>query len=66
MSPDDTACPHLEYRHATPDHDFDGERAYCALGETFVSPMRADICNNRHGFAHETHCEWYRAETERE
>jgi len=53
-------CPHLEYRTESGEHSFDHERPYCELAESFVQPMRADICANRHGLDHERHCEIYR------
>lgn len=51
------ACPYLSYRS---DDQFDHERAYCAVAEEFVQPMRADICNDRYDLAHDTHCEIFR------
>lgn len=56
-------CPYLEYHRTTDDREFETERAFCTAAETFVQPMRADICNNRYGLDHETHCEIYRAAT---
>ena len=50
-------CPYLEYRDSDSDHEFDHERPYCDLSDSFVSPMRADICNDRHDFSHEADCE---------
>ena len=44
-----------------PDLEFDHDRPYCSLNESFVSPMRADICNDRHDFTHEADCEVYRS-----
>jgi hypothetical protein len=55
-------CPYLEYRRSDDEHEFDHERPYCGLQESFVSPMRADVCNDRFEFNHEDHCEVYRAE----
>lgn len=62
------ACPHLEYRRSGGDGlQFDHERAYCGLQEAFVSPMKADICNDRGPFHHSTHCEIHiRYESKRE
>jgi len=54
-------CPFLEYRHADDEYEFDHERPYCAVQEEFVSPMKADICNDRFDFEHETDCEIYKA-----
>ena len=64
-------CPYLEYRRLTRgagasggdddiDVNEDEPRAYCTAAETFVQPMRADICNGRYGLDHETDCEIYR------
>ncbi len=54
-------CPHLEYRREAGDQSFDTERAYCTVAESFVEPMRADICNDRYDLHHAEHCEIYRA-----
>jgi hypothetical protein len=53
-------CPYLRYRSSDEEHEFDHERPFCSLKTGFVSPMRADICNDRHQFSHDTHCELYR------
>jgi hypothetical protein len=53
------ACPYLEYRHEDADHEFDTERAYCTAVESFVQPMRADICNDRYDLDHATDCEYF-------
>lgn len=53
-------CPHLRYRTDDGTHEFDHERPYCAVTDSFVSPMRADVCNDRNDFDHETHCDVYR------
>lgn len=58
-------CPFLEYRDGDDDHDFDHLRPYCAAQESFVSPMRADICKDRHDFDHRTDCDVFRAAVER-
>ncbi|PHQ40496.1 hypothetical protein DJ69_00535 [Halorubrum persicum] len=57
-------CPHLTYREAGDGASFDGEefaepRAFCTVTESFVQPMRADICNARYGLDPETDCEFY-------
>jgi hypothetical protein len=58
-------CPYLSYRQSAGDHEFETERAYCDVVEEFVSPMRADVCNDRHELNHERDCEFYRdAESE--
>lgn len=54
-------CPHLEYRSSDDEHTFDHERPYCTVTGEFVSPMQADICNNRFKFSHHEHCEIYRS-----
>ncbi|WP_254839548.1 hypothetical protein [Natronomonas marina] len=59
------ACPYLRYRASDEEHEFDHERPYCAAMGRFVSPMRADVCNDRHDFSHETHCDVYRRAEER-
>ena len=49
-------CPYLEYRREDGERTFDHERPHCpAVG--FVSPMRADVCNDRYDFHHATHCD---------
>lgn len=53
-------CPYLEYRQRDDAHEFDHERPWCAVQESFVSPMRADICNDRFAFHHGDDCEVYR------
>jgi len=57
-------CPYLEYRTAADEAEFDHERPYCSIQDEFVSPMKADICNDRFDFDHETHCEVFKAHTE--
>ncbi|WP_435346449.1 hypothetical protein [Haloarchaeobius sp. HRN-SO-5] len=52
-------CPYLEYREFDEDGENDHERPYCAIQEEFVSPMKADICNDRFEFHHAEHCEVY-------
>lgn len=56
----DGRCPHLEYRAAGDDREFDVPRAYCTVADEFVQPMRADICNERYGLDPTAHCEIYR------
>lgn len=57
-------CPFLEYRASDDEHTFDHERPYCALVGEFVSPMQADICNDRYEYNHDEHCNWFREEVE--
>lgn len=52
-------CPYLEYRTESADSTFETARAYCMISETFVQPMRADICNDRYDLGHSTDCEIY-------
>lgn len=54
-------CPHLEYRERANGTEFDVARAYCAVTEEFVEPVRADICNDRYDLAHDEHCEIFLA-----
>nr|WP_225917737.1 3-keto-5-aminohexanoate cleavage protein [Halobaculum rubrum] len=61
---DDGMCPHLEYRREGDGRTFDNRRAYCAIAEEFVSPMKADVCNGRFHFHHEEHCDVYREHAE--
>lgn len=56
----DMVCPYLAYESGDETHEFDHERPYCALAGEFVSPMLADVCNDRHDFDHRTHCDRYR------
>ena len=60
------SCPYLEYRNEDGDQAFDHERPYCAIQEAFVSPMQADICNDRFDFYHAEDCAVYRAHVEPE
>lgn len=53
-------CPYLDYRDEASERSFDEPRAYCTAANTFVQPMRADICNDRYDLDHETDCEIYR------
>jgi hypothetical protein len=57
----DGACRHLDYRTAADGRRFDTPRAYCLVADRFVEPMRADVCNARHGLVPAEHCEIYRA-----
>lgn len=57
-------CPFLEYRSEDETKEFDHERPYCTASESFVSPMRADVCNDRYDFEHTSHCEVYREAVE--
>ncbi|KYH25589.1 hypothetical protein HAPAU_22640 [Halalkalicoccus paucihalophilus] len=53
-------CPYLEYRTHDESHEFDHPRAYCGASEAFVSPMQADVCNDRDRFDHASYCSVYR------
>ena len=50
-------CPYLDYRDGDGERSFDAPRPYCEAAESFVQPMRADICNLRYGLDPATHCE---------
>lgn len=52
-------CPYLEYREEGDSQSFDHERPYCTVTESFVQPMRADICAGRYDLDHGTDCEIY-------
>ncbi|XVH33592.1 hypothetical protein ACNS7O_18240 (plasmid) [Haloferacaceae archaeon DSL9] len=54
------SCPYLDYRRNNDEHSFDHERPYCTVTENFVSPMKADLCNDRFDFHHSDHCEVYK------
>ena len=57
-------CPRLEYRSADDTHEFDHERPYCTAAGAFVSPMKADVCNDRFEFHHAQDCEVYKSAVE--
>ncbi|MFC3477633.1 hypothetical protein [Halobacterium litoreum] len=59
-------CPHLSYRREAGDQSFEEARAYCALADQFVQPMRADVCNDRYDLHHAEHCEIFREHAEGE
>ena len=52
-------CPHLEYREESEEMSFDAARAFCTVTESFVQPMRADVCTARYDLDPETDCEFY-------
>ncbi|WP_224449357.1 hypothetical protein [Haloprofundus salilacus] len=54
-------CPYLDYRRETGGRSFEAARPYCTAAETFVQPMRADICVGRYGLDHAADCEIYLA-----
>lgn len=54
------SCPYLDYRASDDEHEFDHERPYCVAAGEFVSPMRADVCNDRHQFDHTADCDIFR------
>jgi len=54
-------CPFLDYRRESEDRAFETPRAYCTAAETFVQPMRADVCNDRYDLVHDVDCEIYAA-----
>ena len=53
-------CPFLSYQSEDETNEFDHDRPYCTVSKSFVSPMQADVCNDRHDFEHTSHCEVYR------
>lgn len=53
-------CPYLDYRRSDETHEFDHDRPYCTAQATFLSPVKADICNDRFDFDHRD-CEVFRA-----
>ena len=57
-------CPYLEYRRSDDDHEFDHERPLCTVADEFVSPMKADICNDRFDFEHDCDCEVFKEHVE--
>lgn len=52
-------CPRLDYRTEGDGRSFDVARAFCTVTDSFVQPMRADICNARYGLEPEADCEFY-------
>lgn len=54
------ACPYLEFRSSAGDRSFDRDRPFCAVTESFVQPMRADICGERYGLDPTADCEIFR------
>jgi hypothetical protein len=57
-------CPYLEYRRSDGEYEFDHERPFCSVNDEFVSPMKADICNDRFAFDHESDCEVFKGHVE--
>ncbi len=49
----------MEYREENEDRSFEVARAFCTVTDSFVQPMRADICNARYGLDPATDCEFY-------
>jgi len=52
-------CPHLAYREEGDGKSFETARAFCTVTESFVQPMRADVCNARYGLDPAADCEFY-------
>jgi len=52
-------CPHLTYREEGDGKSFEAARAFCTATESFVQPMRADVCNARYGLDPAADCEFY-------
>ncbi|WP_313695876.1 hypothetical protein [Halorarum halobium] len=53
-------CPHLEYRDSHGEREFETARAFCTVTDTFVQPVRADICNERYDLDPEADCKYFR------
>jgi hypothetical protein len=52
-------CPHLAYREEGDGRSFETARAFCTVTESFVQPMRADVCNARYELDPARDCEFY-------
>ncbi|WP_418281022.1 hypothetical protein [Halorubrum sp. DTA98] len=52
-------CPHLAYRTDGDGKSFDVARAFCTVTDSFVQPMRADVCTARYGLSPADDCEFY-------
>ena len=52
-------CPHLAYREEGDGRSFETARAFCTVTESFVQPMRADVCNARYELDPAADCEFY-------
>jgi len=52
-------CPHLAYREEGDGKSFETARAFCTVTESFVQPMRADVCNARYDLDPARDCEFY-------
>ena len=52
-------CPHLAYREAGDGESFETARAFCTVTESFVQPMRADVCNAWYDLDPAADCEFY-------
>ncbi|TKX87878.1 hypothetical protein EXE43_00955 [Halorubrum sp. SS5] len=55
----DETCQHLTYLEEGDAKSFETARAFCAVTESFVQPMRADVCNARYDLDPATDCEFY-------
>ena len=55
----DETCQHLAYREEGDGKSFDAARAFCTVTESFVQPMRADVCNARYDLDPAADCEFY-------
>lgn len=52
-------CPHVAYRKTGDGRSFETPRAFCTVTDSFVQPMRADICAARYELTPATDCEFY-------
>jgi hypothetical protein len=55
----DETCQHLAYREEGDGKSFETVRAFCTVTESFVQPMRADVCNARYELDPATDCEFH-------
>ncbi|OYR51543.1 hypothetical protein [Halorubrum sp. Ea8] len=49
----------MAYREEGDGKSFETARAFCTATESFVQPMRADVCNARYGLDPAADCEFY-------
>ena len=49
----------MSYREEGNGKSFETARAFCAATESFVQPMRADVCHARYELDPATDCEFY-------
>ncbi len=49
----------MAYREEGDGESFETARAFCTVTESFVQPMRADVCNARYELDPAADCEFY-------